>query len=799
MVATSQLGQVSELLGTVGAPGAFTARRTATADDLDIEVKGVGRLRFPISRAQAQRLCSIARPASYGLGEATLHDARVRNTWEIPKSRVKIDQRRWRQTLLPMLDAMRSDLGLPDGSRLRAMFHGMLVYAPGQFFLRHKDSEKADGMVGTLVVTLPSSFKGGAMRVEHQGETVVYRASRQPLSFVSFYADCYHEVRPVRSGYRIVLTYDLMIERDGSAAAIAAKPAPARAAALAALLRRYFETPRPSARHGDEDGVSREPPNRLVYLLDFQYTERGLGWEHLKGADTARAALLRAAAERAGCDIVLALAKVHEVWDCFDDGWDEPWHSRRRGWSRYEIDEEDPDDESPADEYDGHTLGDLQDSSTELVRWIDASGRKAEPILTLVASEEVCCTTPSRDLEPYESEYEGYMGNYGNTMDRWYRRGALVVWPRERAFAVRAEASPAWALETLQRRLVRGEVDAARELAASMQSFWATAAAREEQRGLFDKALRVAKGLDAPALAASLLQPFRVEALTPGRAKAFVALVRRYGEAWMRALLAEWHSERRWWIQMDERSGLAWRASLPRLCEALRTADDAAGTLAAQLLVRHRWGELREEIESWRELTRPSERRRNLPELAGPILGCLASAAVAQAGDLRDAAVKFLCADEDGTLLPCLVHVLRLAGSTAAPPTRGALGLDDIEQQCVQVLESRLGQPARDEDDWSIDPPQGCRCDLCVRLSAFLSDPRETRLEWPLAQQLRRHVHDRIDAHELPVRHETRRSGRPFTLVLEKTRALFEREAAARRSWQADRDWLAKLAGARRS
>jgi hypothetical protein len=109
-VATSQLGQVSEILGTVGAPGAFTARRTATADDLDIEVKGVGRLRFPISRAQAQRLCSIARPASYGLGEATLHDARVRNTWEIPKSRVKIDQRCWRRTLLPVLDAMRSDL-----------------------------------------------------------------------------------------------------------------------------------------------------------------------------------------------------------------------------------------------------------------------------------------------------------------------------------------------------------------------------------------------------------------------------------------------------------------------------------------------------------------------------------------------------------------------------------------------------------------------------------------------------------------------------------------------------------------
>jgi hypothetical protein len=799
MVATPLLAQIGEVLGTVGAPSAFTARRTATADDLDIEVKGVGRLHFPISRTQAQRLCGIARPAGYGLGKATLYDQRVRNTWEIPKSRVKIDQRRWRRTLVPVLDAMRSDLGLPDGCRLRAEFHGMLVYAPGQFFLRHKDSEKADGMVGSLVVTLPSSFKGGTMRVEHQGEVVVYRASRQPLSFVAFYADCYHEVRPVSSGYRIVLTYDLMIERDGNAAAIASQPAPAKVDALIALLRTYFEAPRPP-RPREEEGPPGEPPNRLVYLLDFQYTERGFGWEYLKGADTARVALLRAAAERAGCEIVLALAKVHEIWDCMEDGWDEPWHSRRRGWSRYENYEEDPtyDDEGLGDADGGYTLGDLQDSSTELVRWIDASGRKSEPILTQVAAEEVCCTTPSRDLEPYESEYEGYMGNYGNTLDRWYRRAALVVWPRDRAFAVRAEASAAWALETLQRRLARGEVAAARELAASMRPFWAAAAAREEQPVRFDNALRVAAGLDSPELAAFLLQPFRVEALTPGRAKAFVALVKRYGEAWMRSLLDEWHGERRWWPQMDQGSGVAWRASLPRLCEALSAADDAAGTLTAQLLVRQRWNELKREIASWCRHPRSSARGPALAALAGPILGCLSAAAVAQAGDLRAAAVRFLCADESGTLLGCLVQVLRLAGSAAARSNRAASGLDEIERHCVQALTARLGQPVRDEDDWSIDPPQGCGCDLCVRLSAFLSNPREGRFEWPLAQRLRRHVHDRIEMHELPVSHETRRSGRPFTLVLEKTKALFEREAAARRSWQADREWLANLGAARR-
>jgi hypothetical protein len=50
----------------------------------------------------------------------------------------------------------------------------------------------------------------------------------------------------------------------------------------------------------------------------------------------------------------------------------------------------------------------------------------------------VCASPETGDLTPYSSEYEGYMGNWGNTLDRWYRRAAVVVWPREQAFANRA-------------------------------------------------------------------------------------------------------------------------------------------------------------------------------------------------------------------------------------------------------------------------------------------------------------------------------------------------------------------------
>jgi hypothetical protein len=105
-------------------------------------------------------------------------------------------------------------------------------------------------------------------------------------------------------------------------------------------------------------------------------------------------------------------------------------------------------------------------------------------------------------------------------------------------------------------------------------------------------------------------------------------------------------------------------------------------------------------------------------------------------------------------------------------------------------LRARLARPARAGDDWSIELPGGCACELCGTLRSFLADPARRTLEWPLAQDRRSHVHSRIDQAELPVTHQTRRQGRPYTLVLTKTAQLFEREAQQRTRDQADLDWL---------
>ena len=107
--------RVIDSLQTIESPGAFAVRFTAPANDLQIEVKDVGPLRLPVSGRLARKLIGAARPASFGCGERTLRDPRVRDTWEIARSRIKIDLHRWKQTLEPQLERIKAGLGLPTG------------------------------------------------------------------------------------------------------------------------------------------------------------------------------------------------------------------------------------------------------------------------------------------------------------------------------------------------------------------------------------------------------------------------------------------------------------------------------------------------------------------------------------------------------------------------------------------------------------------------------------------------------------------------------------------------------------
>lgn len=786
--------RIGELLGSLPGAGRFVARRLAPSDGLRLHVEGVGRIRFPVSSEQAAALCELAVPAHYGKGEETLLDRRVRDTWEVPRSRVEIDQVLWERTLSTVLGSLRGELGLPQGADLRADLHSMLVYAPGQFFLPHRDSERDDDMVGTLVVTLPSSFQGGAFVIEHKGERVSYGGSKKKLFFVAFYADCRHEVRPVREGFRVVLTYNLRLRRNG----IDELADGGVAESLQAELHTYFASPRPPRWHWQEDQPPREPPNRLVYLLDHAYTERSLAWQRLKGCDAARAATLRRAADLAGCEAVLALAEIQETWHCMESGWDDSWSRRHRRWQR-DADDEWSEEDPQADGPDDYDLLELIDGGITLDHWVTGTkeGRAEKdsaPILTSVDDEEVCYSTPTVELAPYASEYEGYMGNYGNTMDRWYRRAAIVLWPQERTFAIRAEASPEWALDQIRRQIAAGEAEEARKMVGTLVPFWAASVSRRTGTDLPSHVLEVAKDLGEGQLATTLLEPFRVEDLRAENAPSWAALTRRYGAAWIGSVVARWN-ERSLRNFRQESDSMAWIAAFPSFCEALLAADEPASAGAARPLWSLSWDRLKERVEAVRNSSPRLFREGKKAELGPPILGILESAATLGEWDLSAEAVRHLSARVDEPFLSVMEYTLRQAAESLDEETREAIGLDVLEARTIEEFERLLAEPAREPDDWSIALPAGCDCELCGTLAEFLADADFQQLEWPIAEAKRQHVHRRIDAHALPVRHKTRRSGRPYTLVLTKTRDLFAFEASQRQRWQAALDWLSEESG----
>ena len=83
-----------------------------------------------------------------------------------------------------------------------------LFAGPGSFFKSHKDTPRSENMFGSIVVVLPTEFKGGELLLRHDDKEFKYdyasehgKASLETESgtvgWIAFYSDVEHEVAPV--------------------------------------------------------------------------------------------------------------------------------------------------------------------------------------------------------------------------------------------------------------------------------------------------------------------------------------------------------------------------------------------------------------------------------------------------------------------------------------------------------------------------------------------------------------------------------------------------------------------------
>ena len=153
-----------------------------------------------------------------------------------------------------------------------------------------------------MIILLPSRYTGGEIHLTHASETQVIDFSASSLAgttVLAWYTDVLHEVKPVTSGYRLALSFNIIHTSPDMPLPVVSSHAEGPFAELRRVLCEWKET-------------SGEPgsPDYITYLLKHQYSEADLarGASRLKGEDSQRMAFVCAAAE--GLDYAILLAKV---------------------------------------------------------------------------------------------------------------------------------------------------------------------------------------------------------------------------------------------------------------------------------------------------------------------------------------------------------------------------------------------------------------------------------------------------------------------------------------------------------
>jgi Rps23 Pro-64 3,4-dihydroxylase Tpa1-like proline 4-hydroxylase len=177
-------------------------------------------LKYPCDEQMCRILIKDSEKAPFGRGEETIVDSAIRDSWQIYKKIEMISHNIKENSKI--LEEIRLKL-CPGCSSIRAEFYKMLVYEEGSHFKAHKDTIRDVKHFGSLIVFLPSFYKGGEFQVRHSGEQLEYQYSMDEKEFdiskchwVAFFTDCEHEIKPLMEGNRVVLTYHLYYEGDNA-------------------------------------------------------------------------------------------------------------------------------------------------------------------------------------------------------------------------------------------------------------------------------------------------------------------------------------------------------------------------------------------------------------------------------------------------------------------------------------------------------------------------------------------------------------------------------------------------------
>ncbi|KAI1493162.1 hypothetical protein F5X96DRAFT_623221 [Biscogniauxia mediterranea] len=395
--------------------------------DCEITVEGVGLISTPLSAAQAKQIIAQSHLATHGKGYRTV----VGNPWGLDPNQFKIGNQRWQHHLDGILARVAKGLGITEP--IHAKLVKMLIYEKGAMFKSQGDAVKTPRMFGTLVVSLPSLHTGGEVIVKHNHKMETFQTCHHEMSYLSWYSDASHEMLPVTSGYRWVLTYNL-----------AMTPAENKSEPPSSyLLEHEQELRKILVSWAEEVKAKRRAEAPLYYKLEHKYMEANLSLNALKLNDRARVSLLRKICSDLRFDLVLATLEKGEHRTAelrrvkYKRKHKYNGHKKRK-YEKYDWSSDDYDSASDYGDEDDHLV-----KTTHSARLIlDLKGMRIASSVQ-INEGEIIQEDPFED-EPDSETHENYMGNWGPKATHLYQPivyqpTALVMIPPEGALSYLAK------------------------------------------------------------------------------------------------------------------------------------------------------------------------------------------------------------------------------------------------------------------------------------------------------------------------------------------------------------------------
>ncbi len=727
-------------LAEIDRPGEFATSGDYPLTMPGLDVNFLGQIPLPLPPVLARKLIEGCEQAPYGKGTDTLIDTDVRHTWELDPKKFYLRNPEWDEVVETIVQQVQNDLGL-GRRKLEAHLYKLLVYEEGSFFLPHQDGEKIDGMVATLSIVLPAEHEGGELIVRHDGweQEITFdeAASGYGLCYAAFYADCEHEILPIQSGYRLCLTYNLVLATGGRKKNLLAPCHSGVAEALEEALG-AFETS--------------EDMSKMVVVLEHQYTRHGLTLDALKGVDRARAEALFLAAEQTGFAAHLALLTRWEFGSA---------------------------DGGPSGPNGGHEMCEVIDYSQTLDSWSDREGKRVQLGKIDALDREIIIKQTFRESEADQEDFEGFTGNAGMTLGRWYHRAAIVLWPSSNHLSILCEAGTEFAIKSLKKMVgkLRRTAKSRREderrrcllLAEEIVETWGlvrreTISHDEGVRGIF---IQLLFELDDPNLVCEFLSEVLNEDASLKLGKDFLLFCRRHG--WSR-----FASSLKTLFETKKPEQMTRNAAVLRLICRAKDKDEERKKLARQLA--------NQAIESLKKFD--NEKNRNNWVIGGhldrgKILASLVAATLAleAAAPLTNLVKHAISKPKKYDLIE--VHLAAIFSIKSCFKNVGAnrKGLSLWLNHARDELRVRTRTAPQEPQDYRRSRKFDCSCADCRSLKEFLADPRAAEFVFKAGANRRAHLEDKIQVNKLDCRCKTRIRSRPYSLVCTKTTASFARRS----------------------